>query len=498
MFTIAVLFAFGKDKCHLTSFLQYKSKGTSKMNSTTDSSEKNEKASSSSLSNSILSNKIIFIVCLIVVIALVLDASLTRTSDLLSPALSRKSDTTMAVFILILIPYFVGQFMILLFVRHRSKEIQLSANVQFYRTYKVTIAVQVALTIILLFVTLQLVMMSSYFISTLVATVTTSYGLAIAMMVLLMKNFLSWFRTSKNFVILAYGISAAILAIHFSFTLFFTASVLLDLPAERRSYFSLTPFFMPGSITFILNNIHSLTSILSFSIVWGATVLLLHHYSQKVGRIKYWIVVSLPLVYFLSQFPALFLNVFDQIIRENPIFFGSLFTLIFTLSKPVGGILFGIAFWTISRHMRRTIAVRDYLMISALGFVLLFSSDQAVVLIIGPYPPFGLAATSFVGLSSYLIFVGIYYSAISLSHDDRVRREIKKFAMQESKLLDSIGSAQFEKDISEKVDIIRQIQNSATQSSGVQPSMKEDEIRKYLEDVLHETKAIKKEDKEYY
>jgi hypothetical protein len=452
---------------------------------------------SSSLSNSILSNKVIFIVCLIVVTVLIADASITRTSDLLSPTLSRKSDTTMAVFALISIPYFVGQFMILLFVRHRSKEIQVSANMQFYRTYKVTMAVQIALSIILLFVILQLLMMSSYFVLTLVATITTSYALAIAMLVLLMKSFFSWFRTNKNSVILAYGISAGILAIHLSFTLFFTSSVLIDLPAEVRTSVSRIPFFIPGSVTFLLSNIHSLTSILSFSILWGATVLLLHHYSQKVGRIKYWIVVSLPLVYFLSQFPALFLSVFDPIIKENPIFFGSLFTLIFTLSKPAGGIMFGIAFWTISRHIRRTIAVRDYLMISALGFVLLFTSDQASVFVIVPYPPFGLAAVSFMGLSSYLIFVGIYYSAISLSHDDRVRREIKKFAMQESKLLDSIGSAQLEKDISEKVNIITQIQNSATESLGVQPSIDEDEIRKYLEYVLNEKKANKKEEKEY-
>jgi hypothetical protein len=146
--------------------------------------------------------------------------------------------------------------------------------------------------------------------------------------------------------------------------------------------------------------------------------------------------------------------------------------------------------------MRRAIAVRDYLMISAVGFVLLFTSDQAIVLTNVTYPPFGLSAVSLMGLSSYLIFVGIYYSAISLSHDDRVRREIKKFAMQESKLLDSIGSAQLEKDIAKKVTAIRQIQSSDTQNLGVQSSIDEDEVRKYLEEVLHEMKGYKKENKE--
>lgn len=461
------------------------------MNRPHDSERRDERVSFS-LSNSILSNKIIFIVSIIVVIAFIADASLARTSDLLSPTLGRKSATTLATFTLISITYFVGQFMILLFVRNRSKKIQ-RASLQFYRTYKVTMAVQIALSITLLFVILQLVTVSYYFISALIATITFSYGLATVMMALLMKSFLSWFRTSKNFVILAYGISAATLVIHLSFTLFFADTALVDAPA--RPAVSRTPFYMPGSVSSILYNIHNLTLILSFSILWGATVLLLHHYSQKVGRIKYWIIVALPLLYFLSQFPTLFLNVFNPIIKENPIFFGSLLTFIFTLSKPAGGILFGIAFWIIARHMPDTIMVRDYLMISALGFVFLFTSDQAIVLINAAYPPFGIAAVSFIGLSSYLVYVGIYYSAISISHNDRVRREIKKFAMQESKLLDSIGSAQLEKDILEKATAIAQIQNSGIDRTGVQSSIDEEEIRKYIEEVLREKKAEKKEDK---
>jgi hypothetical protein len=45
-----------------------------------------------------------------------------------------------------------------------------------------------------------------------------------------------------------------------------------------------------------------ITSILSFILTWVATVVLLHHYSGRLGRTKYWIVVSIPLVYFLSEF----------------------------------------------------------------------------------------------------------------------------------------------------------------------------------------------------
>jgi hypothetical protein len=478
-----------RDKCYVCS-TKALYVGIIKLSPNHNSSGKNDKPSLS-LSRSILSNKIIFIVCLFVAIALISDASLARTSTLLSPNLDVESGP-IVVFTLISIVCIVGQFMILCFVRERSKEIRARANLRFHRTYKVTVAVQITLNIILLFVILQLLVISSYFVLALGAAITISYALGIAMMVLLMKSFLSWFRTSRNFVILAYSISAATLAIHLGITLFFAASVLLDVSPEVQTAVSRTPFFMPGSIKFILNNIHGLTSILSFSILWGATVLLLHHYSRKVGRLKYWIIVTLPLVYFLSQFPALFLNVFGPAIKENPLFFGYLLTFVFTLSKTVGGVLFGIAFWAISRNIPRTGAVRDYLMISALGFVLLFTSDQALVLLVIPYPPFGLAAVSIVGLSSYLIFVGIYYSAISLSHDDRVRHEIKKFAMKESKMLDSIGSAQYEKDIAERVTSVRRTEDLAAESLGVPHSVDEVELRKYLDDVVREMKSSRK------
>jgi Na+/alanine symporter len=100
-----------------------------------------------------------------------------------------------------------------------------------------------------------------------------------------------------------------------------------------------------------LNYGYTITSILSFILLWVATSLLLREYSKRIGRITYWALVSIPLVYFLSQFPALFFNLFDSLIISNPTLFGIVLTLIFSLSKIAGGILFGIAFWTIAKNL---------------------------------------------------------------------------------------------------------------------------------------------------
>jgi hypothetical protein len=81
------------------------------------------------------------------------------------------------------------------------------------------------------------------------------------------------------------------------------------------------------------------------------------------------------------------------------------------------------------------------MIISAYGMILLFTSNQPIGLLLVPYPPFGLATISFMGLASYLIFVGIYSAAVSVSEDTKLRQSIRKIAINESKLLDSIGSS---------------------------------------------------------
>ena len=54
------------------------------------------------------------------------------------------------------------------------------------------------------------------------------------------------------------------------------------------------------------------------------------------------------------------------------------------------------------------------------------------------------------GLSAYLIFVGIYSSGVSISEDINLRRSIRKDAIEEAKLLVSIGSAQMHQQTREK------------------------------------------------
>lgn len=133
----------------------------------------------------------------------------------------------------------------------------------------------------------------------------------------------------------------------------------------------------------------------------------------------------------------------------------------------------------------------DYMSLSAYGVAMLAVTVQASI-IQTSYPPFGVSASSFVALTSYLFSLGFYFSAISISQDMQLRQSIRKYVVQETKLLDNIGTAQMERQIQNNViDLTRRYSDKMTQDTGVIPSLQEEEIRKYMHDVLVELGKIK-------
>jgi thioredoxin-like negative regulator of GroEL len=96
------------------------------------------------------------------------------------------------------------------------------------------------------------------------------------------------------------------------------------------------------------------------------------------------------------------------------------------------------------------------------------------------------------GLASLLLLVGIYSAAISVSEDTKLRQTIRKLAIKESKLLDSIGSAEMEQEIIKKVDTIAKKQSDIMkEQTGIIPSMNENDVKDYLEQVINEIKNTK-------
>jgi hypothetical protein len=311
-----------------------------------------------------------------------------------------------------------------------------------------------------------------------------NYLFVIALLGFLSLRFLSWFKSNHNLVVLAYSLAIMMISINAGFTVLYVTDELTGKPTNIQS--ELTPLAPYSSVYNVFNSGYAITSVMSFILTWIATVLLLHSYSKRLGRAKYWILVSIPLVYFLSQFQPLFLDVLTPFRLSEPVLFGFVYTLFFSATVPAGGILFGIAFWSVTRNMGRN-KVKQYMMISAYGMMLLFSSNQAAGLVLAPYPPFGLVTVAFFGLASYLIFLGIYSSAISVAEDSTLRQSIRRFAIKELKLLDSIGTAEMEREIERKVVVFtKRNQEQMLEETGIASSLTEQDVKEYLELVIND------------
>jgi len=283
--------------------------------------------------------------------------------------------------------------------------------------------------------------------------------------------------------VLAYSLAIMMISINAGFTVLYVTDELTGKSTNIQS--ELTPLAPYSSVYNVFNSGYAITSVMSFILTWIATVLLLHSYSKRVGRAKYWILVSIPLVYFLSQFQPLFLDVLTPFRLSEPVLFGVVYTLFFSATVPAGGILFGIAFWSVARNMGRN-KVKQYMMISAYGMMLLFSSNQAAGLVLAHYPPFGLVTVAFFGLASYLIFLGIYSSAISVAEDSTLRQSIRRFAIKESKLLDSIGTAEMEREIQRKVVVFtKRNQEQMLEETGIASSLTKQDVKEHLELVIN-------------
>jgi hypothetical protein len=90
------------------------------------------------------------------------------------------------------------------------------------------------------------------------------------------------------------------------------------------------------------------------------------------------------------------------------------------------------------------------MLITGFGFMLFINAATATVLQ-AAYPPFGLSNVSLVGLSAYLILFGLYHSALSISHDVKLRQLVGNSLVSDSNFLNSIGDAQMMHELENKI-----------------------------------------------
>jgi hypothetical protein len=340
-------------------------------------------------------------------------------------------------------------------------------------------------------------------------------------------EFFSWFRSNRNFILLLYGVSFIITSISIVSSLVFFTVILLGMPYKiiSPSPSELTSEqkevghseqkevghseqkevghgpdirkFDQSTILGKVQTVFVISHIVSFLLLWGSTAMLLHTYSKKLGKVKFWTIITIPIASFLSIFVIVTPFVLSLSYGSDDM--DTIFKILvdalgYTLPAVVSSILFGLPFWMIARSLSYNSTLKDYMIIAASGFALFELATTGSVML-ASYPPLGLASVSFVGLSSYLMFIGTYSAAISMSEDIKLRQSIRKSVVDESKLLVSIGSAEMKQKIEKKVlEMAKDHAASMTEQTGVQLSLTEHDMKQYLSTVLKEIKVLQNVD----
>jgi len=96
-----------------------------------------------------------------------------------------------------------------------------------------------------------------------------------------------------------------------------------------------------------------------------------------------------------------------------------------------------------------------------------------------------------------LILAGIYSSAVSVGVDTKLRQSIRNLAINESKLVESLGTAQMQQEIQNRVlNVIKEQRDELEDQNAIQTSLSYDDVKEYLSEVIDEINLHKDQQKE--
>ena len=326
-----------------------------------------------------------------------------------------------------------------------------------------------------------------------VGIIALGYGTAAGFVIWLSFLFFSWYKSHHDLIVLLYFISLSVIAFNLITTAIFTGVKVNDHPDLIGEYVG-SSGDLTGGRHLLLDNIYRISSFMSFLSIWITTAILMNYYREKlINAIVYWVILSIPLVYFIITYFYQYVlgNILNSFLEIDPVSVSIVLGAFLALSKPIGGLLFGLVFWNISRIIGYERNIKTYMIISGWGILLIFSSNQAATQIVIPYPPFGLVTITILVVASYLMLLGIYNSATLVSANNELRRTIHRRAL-ESKLLGAIGHAEMEKEIQKTVKQISSDKEELEKELEEPVELDELELEKYIEFVVKEVRRAHK------
>lgn len=387
--------------------------------------------------------------------------------------------------------FFIAMNLLLLYPRQNYITKGPKKLVMFKVFYLMTVISQFAISVGLLFIITELLAFSSYHTATMTAIIYLSHISSITCLAFLTHVFIRWYNTNRNYLFLIYGCGFAILILSIVISLLFLSfelSYYEDIIKVRSIKRQVSDSSIPTVNLVPLIKLYDYMSIASFVSIFIPTVMLMKSYSKKLGKILYWTLVIIPLLYFLFPFLANELDIFEKTQLEQGNQFSLIYTIFISPYKQVGGILFGLVFLTTAMKVRRE-NLRKLMMIASTGMTLLFGSIVLHGMTYIVTPPFGLITLSVMGLGSYMLLMGLLISSKEIANDALIRHELHQIAEEQLHLIRNLGQTELERVMLKKCKPI--IDKLVTVEENQQVLFDEEHYKKMIKEVLTELKSRK-------
>jgi hypothetical protein len=381
-----------------------------------------------------------------------------------------------------------------------------SSSSSFFRlTYNLLRVAFFSNAVFLAVIIIEIVVFSKFHVGLSVFSIQVNTILAIIITTFLSYKFLSWYKGNRDLTVLLFGLTFAVVAITWAIddgtqTAFFLLNdglgrieephMIPEEPEGSTNLQSSNQKSDPILHTFFL--LRLIPGRIAFVLYWIGTALLLRRYSVRIGRLKFWTILSLPIVILFVG--SIF--IFGGIVGTQ-LFRG----VITAISTVLGGVLFGVIFLTIAQGLEQkkqqqyhhggssSSMISQYLTMSAFGIILYLVTTTPPSHIIDwvhiPYPPFANVVWSFAAFAIYLYSFGFYFSTLTISQDTNLRKSVQKLAIDEANMLHNLGFEQMQREIQERVvKLTKEQEELLKEQTGIEQRISEEEMKEYVKEVM--------------
>ena len=256
------------------------------------------------------------------------------------------------------------------------------------------------------------------------------------------------------------------------------------------------------SINIVFQNsvalVYDIFFIMSFLLGWFLTIYMLKQYSRRIGKYKFWILVSLPLFFYLIRYEGLILSYFNLNDLINlpllGIIYSSIEAAIYTgfINSNIQaiGIFFGFSFVPILLKLKNSL-LQNYMIITIIGMMILFASRDFHSIFLNSIPPNGTITISFMPIGAFMLFTGIISFLKLAARDKEFYKDMIIRIERDISLVKNIIITEKETEISNKIKPLIEYSNKWQKEHEYRP-MKNEEVIQIIQDVISEVREIKR------